>query len=161
MVLKYKGEVSSPQSLPGGSVQGSLVGIILFIIELSDAGMPVPQQPTTKDVIDVKSMELPLPSITENEIRLKYIDDQTQGEVVQLKTALNLLEDQTGPRLYHDRHGHVLPPERSLLQTRLNQIDEYSKLHQLEINENKTKVMSFNFSNKFDFQPKLFIGKIN
>ena len=42
MILKYNGAESDPQSLPGGSIQGSLVGILLFIIELSDAGMPVP-----------------------------------------------------------------------------------------------------------------------
>ena len=65
---------------------------------------------------------------------------------------------QVGPRLYHDRHGHVLPPENSLLQTRLNQIQEYSNLHQLKINESKTKIMSFNFSLKYDFLPKMEIG---
>ena len=60
--------------------------------------------------------------------------------------------------MYHDRHGHILPAERSLLQTRLDQIQEYADIHQLKINKSKTKVMSFNFSRKFDFLPKLSIG---
>ena len=156
MILKYNGAESLPQSLPGGSVQGSLVGIILFIIELSDAGMPVPLQPNMDDVISVSS---PAPSITENEIRLKYVDDQTQGEVLKLQEVLNLRADLTGPRSYHDRHGHVLPEDKSLLQKRLNEVQEYTKIHKLKINEKKTKIMSFNFSNKFDFLPKLSYGE--
>ena len=77
---------------------------------------------------------------------------------MELKNALNLNSNQVGPRLYHDRHGHVLPPENSLLQTRLNQIQEYAQIHQLKINESKTKIMSFNFSKKFDFLPNMSIG---
>ena len=151
MVVKYQGAVSSPQPLFGGTVQGSLIGIILFIVELSDAGMPVPQQTSTNDVI---SLPFPTPTATENEIRLKYIDDQSQGEVVNLETALDLHSKQNGPRVYHDRHGHILPQQHSLLQRRLNDINEYTKIHKLKINEEKPKIMSI----KFDFQPKLFIG---
>ena len=121
--------------------------------------MPVPPQPPPPDGVDVVSVSAPLPFVTENEIRLKYIDDQTQGEVINLKSALNLFSEEKGPRVYHDRHGHVLPPEKSLLQTRLNQIDEYAKVHKLKINQNKTKIMSFNFSHKFDFLPKMSIGE--
>ena len=50
------------------------------------------------------------------------------------------------------------PPERSVLQTRLNEIHQYSNLHQLKINRDKTKIMTFNPSYKYDFLPKLFIG---
>ena len=39
-----------------------------------------------------------------------------------------------------------------------NDISEYAELHQLKINQDKTKIMSVNFSRKFDFFPKLFIG---
>ena len=156
MVLKYNGEISSPQSLPGGSVQGSLIGIILFIVELSDAGMPVPAQMGDNDLISVPS---PLPTETENEIRLKYVDDQTQGEVIQLNSALNLNGDKSGPQPYHNRHGHVLPTENSRIQTRLNQIEEYANIHKLKINETKTKIMAFNFSTKYDFLPELSVGE--
>ena len=153
MILKYRKEWSEPQSLPGGTVQGSLLGMILFVIELSDAGMPVPPQAGSQDVISVQD---PLPSVTENEVRLKYIDDHTQGEVIKLKSALKLNADMNGPRDYLDRHGHVLPLENSLVQTRLNDIQEYARIHQLKINRSKTKIMSFNFSTKYSFLPKLF-----
>ena len=158
MVLKYDGAISDPQPLPGGSGQGTLLGMVFFCVELSDAGMPVPSQPVTPGIIDVKSVSSPLPAVTENEIRVKYVDDQTQGEVVRLDRDLELHSDAAGPRLYHDRHGHKLPPGNSLLQKRLNQIQEYTEVHQLKINEDKTKVMSFNFCTKYDFMPKLKIG---
>ena len=110
MVLKYKGETSSPQLLPGGSVQGSLVGIILFLVELSDAGMPVPPQIGDNDLISVPS---PLPAESNTEIRLKYVDDQIQGEVRELNTAINLNGDKSGPQPYHNHHCHILPAENA------------------------------------------------
>ena len=158
MVLKYKGAVSDSQDLPGGSCQGSLLGCIIFLVELSDAGMPVPPQPSLTGVKDVVSLDSPLQFSTEDEIRLKYIDDQTQGEVVRLDTNLEMNIETAGPRLYHDRHGHRLPSNKSILQTRLNQIQEYADVHQLKLNKKKTKVMSFNTSRKYDFLPKLTIG---
>ena len=146
MVLKYNGEVSSPQPLHGGTIQGSWLGIILFLVEISDAGMPVPEQPRVNDVInDVISVSAPLPAISKNEIRLKYVDDQTQGEVINLKASLDLNAETGGPRTFHDRHGHVLPPERSLLQQRLNQIQQYADIHHLKVNQQKTKLIPFNF----------------
>ena len=122
--------------------------------------MPVPSQPQEPQTgVDVVSVGSPLPFETDNEIRLKYVDDQTQGEVVRLDSDLSLFLDQRAPRLFHDRHRHTLPPDQSLLQTRLNQIDEYTKVHQLKIKKDKTKIMSFNFSKKYDFLPKMSIGE--
>ena len=85
-------EESDPKQLPGGTGQGSRLGMILFLVELSDAGMPVPTQ-------DDMSVPFPLPCVTNNEIRVKYIDDQTQGEVVELTSPLDRNAEQAGPRL--------------------------------------------------------------
>ena len=114
MVLKYNGAISDPQPLPGGTGQGSLLGMLIFIIELSDAGMPVPPQITSSGTADVISRDSPLSAVSDTEIRLKYIDDQTQGEVLRLDTVLDLNYEKSGPRLYNDRPGHVLPPEKTL-----------------------------------------------
>ena len=98
MVLKFNGAESDSQCLPGGTPQGTLLGMLLFIIELSDAGMTVPSQPGGLDMV---SLPIPEPSITQDEIRLKYVDDQTQGEVLYLKSALDFHSEQNGPRLFH------------------------------------------------------------
>ena len=58
-----------------------------------------------------------------------------------------------GPRDYHDRHGLVNSPS-SLLQKRLNDIEVHSNIHQMKINKEKTKIIPFNFSRKYDFIPK-------
>ena len=93
------------------------------------------------------------------ECRLKYIDDQTHAEVIDLKKSLLMTAKINGPREFHDRHGHILPPENSKLQNRLNDIGQYAEIHQLKINEKKTKVMAFNFTKKFDFQPKMKLNE--
>ena len=77
--------------------------------------------------------------------------------MVRLDQVLDLNHEKYGPRLYNDRHGHVLPPKRTLLQTRLNETNQYAEIHQLKINEEKTKIMSFNNTFKYDFFPKYFI----
>ena len=69
MMLKYNGVNSSSQPLPGGSVQGSEIGILLFIVELSDAGMDVPAQPVQQpDKVDIYSLSSPSPAVTETEL---------------------------------------------------------------------------------------------
>ena len=65
MVLKYNGAISDPQSLPGGCGQGSLLGGIMFIVELSDAGMPVPDQIVAPGTYDIISRDSPLPVATD------------------------------------------------------------------------------------------------
>lgn len=92
----------------------------MFIVELSDAGMPVPEQIEQPGTYDVISLVSPLPAVTPREVRVKYVDDQTQGEVLRLDRVLDLNTNKEGPRLYNDRHSHVLPPDKSILQTRLN-----------------------------------------
>ena len=38
MVLRYKGAQSSTMSLPGGGPQGTLLGLLLFLVLINDAG---------------------------------------------------------------------------------------------------------------------------
>ena len=46
LVVRYKGAQSQPHPLPGGSPQGDELGQLLFLVEVSDAGMdPPPHSP--------------------------------------------------------------------------------------------------------------------
>ena len=38
MVVRYKGEVSSIKELPGGGPQGALLGLLLFLVLVTDIG---------------------------------------------------------------------------------------------------------------------------
>ena len=38
MIVRYKGEESNPKQLPGGGPQGTLLGLLLFIVLINDLG---------------------------------------------------------------------------------------------------------------------------
>ena len=89
MTVRYKGKESAEYPLPGGSAQGCFLGVLSFIVEISDSGMDVPPQPhPNPDTDDVHSISHPQPAITDVEIRQKYIDDQVQGELLRLELSL-------------------------------------------------------------------------
>ena len=139
MTVRHKGEQSDEYPLPGGSPQGCLLGILSFIVEISDCGMDLPPQPDSKE--DVFSLPYPQPAVTELEVRQKYIDDQVQGELLQLDSALTpTSEVLIGPRTFHDRNG-LKNREDTILQNRLNDIQKYTEIHEMKVNSKKTKIM--------------------
>ena len=83
--------------------------------------MDVPVQPEEQvHTDDVISLERPQSAVTSTEVRQKYIDDQVQGEIINLNTALQQSPNEfIGPRNFHDRNGLVNNPN-TLLQKRLN-----------------------------------------
>ena len=158
MTVRHKGKESLQHPLPGGSAQGCFLGILSFIVELSDSGMDVPPQPLPNaDIDDVYSLPYPQPANTEAEVRLKYVDDQAQGELLRLDMSLcQAPEEIIGPRSFHDRNG-LVNREGTLLQKRLDDISLHTELHKMKINVQKTKLIPFNFTKKWDFVPKFSI----
>ena len=88
----------------------------------------------------------------------KWIDDMTIAEAVNLKDCLIENPSLQHPLPFHERTGHSLPHERSQVQSLLTEVFEYTKKHEMKINESKTNVILFNRSKKFDFAPNLSIG---
>ena len=86
-----------------------------------------------------------------------YIDDFSVAESLNLKEKLVHKKDNSLPRPLecHNRTAHVLPESESKVQGLLNAIVEYTTNHKMKINNEKSKVMLFNSSTKFDFNPKL------
>ena len=153
MILRYNGCQSKRQPLPGGSPQGALLGVLLYLVYVSDIGMDTPE--TSYDSFDLPSVSLPPPAaVTDNEARLKFVDDLSVAEALRLDTALQPSSDTNGPKSYHDRNGLFLPAEKSILQKRLNQITISAKTHDMKLNLSKTKIMPFNFTKKYDFLPE-------
>ena len=97
--------------MPGGSPQGAFLGVLLYLVYVSDIGMDLPDiPPADHGTTDLPSVQYPPPAAVSNdEARLKYVDDLSLAECVRLDT--NLVSD--GDTL-------VLPPERMHLQKRLN-----------------------------------------
>ena len=83
-----------------------------------------------------------------------YIDDLSEAEAINLKRQL--IEDpiqRPYPLNYHERTKHILPGS-SLLQQNLTKIEDFTILNKMK-NEDKSKVMIFSKSRKFDFPPEL------
>ena len=56
---------------------------------------------------------------------------------------------------YHQQNRLVLPPENSILQHKLKDIQDFTENNMMLINKKKTMVMPFNFTTKYDFIPCL------
>ena len=76
MVVRYKGVTTEEQDMPGGSPQGTLLGMFLFILQVNDAGK-------TPEEISNSESEPP-----KDEEREKYVDDLTLMEAIDLKKSL-------------------------------------------------------------------------
>ena len=85
-----------------------------------------------------------------------YIDDLSELEVVALKKTLVKMNPAfIGPLNYHERCGLVLPTDKSILQHKLMDIQEFTHRNMMMVNKKKTMVMPFNFTLKYDFIPWL------
>ena len=93
-------------------------------------------------------------------IHLKFIDDLTLAEAVNLKTSLihapNHFEK---PVPFHSRSEHFLPSNKSMVQQQLDELKQYAITNEMEINTKKSKIMIFNpRRRKTDFLPEIKLG---
>ena len=144
MILRYKGVCSDRFLMPGGSPQGTLLGVLLYLVYVSDIGMDLPQAPpTVQGIVDLPSVQYPPPpAISVHEARLKFVDDLSLAEIVRLDSQL------------HQNHsGYYLPASESILQRRLDEISSAAETHDMKINLDKTKIIPFNFTRNYKFEP--------
>ena len=145
MNLTYKGAKSSLKLLPGGGPQGAYLGGLIFIIKYNGAFLrPSIPRPFTE-------------SIAKSEVcAVKFVDDGTVAVSVDLKTSLAPdLSGRPRPLNYHERTEHVLPAENNLLQYLVQDTEHFAKANKMIINKEKTKIISFSKSRKWDFPPEL------
>ena len=62
------------------------------------------------------------------------------------------------PLQYHERTGHILPPEHNLLHFYIRDTEQFAAENKMVINKRKTKVISFTKSRKWDFPPEIFFS---
>ena len=105
MLVRYKGQVSSVKDLPGGGPQGTLLGLLLFLVLINDVGFNNQVNNAGEIITNHKRMN-------SNTIHLKFIDDLTIAEAVRL----NNLEPfpphkQVLPPNFHARTSEYLPDD--------------------------------------------------
>ena len=142
MFMRHNGATSSIRNLPGSTPQGTFLGILLFLIIFNGA---------------LLRPSIPRPS----EMHLKYVDDLSMLQAINLKC--DLIEDQNQrpkPLSHDERFEKILKPD-SQLQLSLNSLHAFTSKKLLKIKESKTCVMKFNTSNTLDFPVELKIPEFH
>ena len=152
MLVRYKGKKSGIKDLPGGGPQGTLLGLLLFIILINDLGFKGQKNDAGEILTSRRNMK------QVNEIHLKYVDDLTLAEAINLPKQLVSVPDRQLPDNYHARTGHVLPDDNSLVVQELSNTLDYAEQNEMKINLKKTKTMLFNPCTSLDFMPEIRLG---
>ena len=88
--------------------------------------------------------------------KVKFVDDGTIAVSIDLKACLvSDPVDRPRPHNYHERTEHILPEENNLLQFYIKDTEQFVLQNRMIINKQKTKVISFTKSRKWDFPPEL------
>ena len=152
MQVRYKGQKSSIKDLSGGGPQGTLLGLLLFIILINDVGFNDQQNNLGELLTSKKNLK------KANHIHLKYVDDLSLAEVINLQEKLEPAPKRTQPDTFHARTGHVLPVEKSEVYKQLLKTDIYARKNEMKINQKKTQLMVFNPCKSIDFQPEISLN---
>ena len=155
MILRYKGGSSSRKPLPGGSPQGTRLGLLLFLVLINAAGY----QDLVKNMGERITVNLgkrkPL-----QYTHMKYVDDMSMMQSINLKETLipNPVSNPPRPLAYHDRTQHVFPAGSIALQAEINKLEKYCQENEMSINHKKCKVMMFNPHRAYAATPRLTLS---
>ena len=146
MILRFRNTSSDSKDLPGGCPQGTLIGVVLYILYINPIGYPGEITLQVNDLItnywnyldsmpDVLPTNLTLPTSLNS---IKYMDDATIQEAVDLKTALATKLDRSGPLPSWESSGMVLPNQNTLMQLEVNSVKAISDQREMVLNPEKT-----------------------
>ena len=146
IVMKFCGVLSTLRSLPGSSPQGTVLGVILYIIAFNGAALrpaiPRPSWPLLSKM-----------SKDPAAIKLKFVDDL----FVAAKVSLNdYIVDDFGrqrPLTFDERLETKLSDSSNILQRIVDNLKEFSSDRKMKINSEKTFVMKFCKSRAIAFPP--------
>ena len=128
MQVNDKGKLSSILSLPGGGPQGTFLALLLFIVLINDIGFEGQLNNVGEVVTSKRNMKMV------NEIHLKYVDDLTVAEAINLPEKLVKDPDRPRPDCYNARTGHILPMENSNVFKQILRIKEYATKNDMKLN---------------------------
>ena len=157
LVVTYRGVQSGVKEMPGGGPQGTILGMLLFLVLINSAGFAHEDRAIGSRVAKATNVRKAI-----SNIHLKFVDDLTIAESLKLKDVLSVQEQELQrPLQYHERFEQTLDPVKSQVQVQLNELSKHADTNKMRINHSKTKVMLFNSAKKFDFQPNLVIDEVN
>ena len=145
MVLKFRGIISALRSLPGSSPQGTVLGVILFIIIFNGACL----RPTIPWPIFTKGRNDP-PALT-----VKFIDDLSIAARVNLETDLVSDVGRMKPLNFSERFETKLSEDKNILQELVDSLVLFSNQRKMKTNHKKSVVMKFSKSRSKDFPAEI------
>ena len=149
--VKFNGGSSESKVLPGGGPQGTLLGLLLFIILINDCGFVDNRQQVGKTITGRKKFE-------SSTLHTKYVDDLSVMESINLKETLVSNPDRPKPDQYHARLGQKLNPSKSKVYEQIRSIQKYAQENQIQ--HAKCKFMLFNPTINFVFIPEFILEEM-
>ena len=107
MVVRHRGKQSNIKSLSGGGPQVTLLGLFLFLVLINDAGFEGQLNNAGELATSKRNIK------TVNQIHLKYVDDMTLAESINLKENLVLAPTDLGQT--HSMQGLVMHSHKRTL----------------------------------------------
>ena len=141
--------------MPGGMPQGTLLGVILYILYINPVGYPSEITIQISDTLhkyweileDIPETVQVNDCLPDNMQSVKFMDDATVQEAINLIDNLTLNSDAK----------KVLTKENTNLQTQIEAIKKISDEREMSLNAGKTKLFIVNFTKNHQFTPLLQI----
>ena len=156
MILRFRGCSSNAKDMPGGMPQGTLLGVILYILYINPVGYPAEVTIKISETLhnywevleDIPNIVIGDEVLPETIQSVKFMDDATVQEAVNLLTQLSQNPNDT---------GKILQKENTLLQAEIDTIKTLSDNREMSLNAGKTVLFIVNFTNNYQFVPSLQI----
>ena len=117
--MAWRGKLSSERPLPGSGLQGSSWGILEYLSQSNNSADNVPEDD-----------------------RAKFMDDLTILEIIYLASH----NVKSNIPTHIATHNQFIPREHLKTQKYVEDIDKWTELNRMKLNENKTKNIIFNFT---------------
>ena len=165
MIIRFRNCCSHPKCMSGGCPQGTLIGVILYILYINPIGYPGEITLQVSNIIHRYWDNIGIvPDLVPNNKSLpptlnsaKYMDDATLQEAVDLTTTLASKVDRSGPLPWWEASGKLLPNQNTIMQSEIECLKKISDDREMVLNASKTKLMIINFSKNHQFQSLLTI----
>ena len=148
MVVHYQGESSQSKQMPGGGPQGTLLGLLLFLVLINLCCQ------FDRNLSIGTSITNPPRKFAPSTFCAKFMDDMSIAEAINLNETLIVDHQMEQPVPYHSRFHVKLPPQSSKVYSELKSIKSFSESNHMKLNLDKTKFIVFNPTKKFDFHPE-------
>ena len=152
--IRIDGKTSSTKEMPGGGPQGTILGLLIFIIVFNLAG----SQSSPSSLGEDMSQPMKRRKVIKKQ-KYKYVDDLTLAKAINLTHSLRKAREEeiVRPVSFHLRTEQVLKEEYNEMKSEILELEKYCSEHKMQINSKKTKAMLFNSKRKSDFHPQIFL----